>query len=125
MTSLIAGMDPVIGAAEPSSGGLGLNFIILILLFAGMWFLIIAPQRKKQKQHDALVKALKSGDSILTNGGIFGTVLSVKEDRVVVKVAENTKIELAKNYVASVLTAEKGKKKEATQQTKKLDDAKA
>lgn len=94
-----------IAQAAPAPGGGGMTqFIILGLLFAGMWFLIIAPQRKKQKQHDAMVKALKSGDRVVTNGGIYGTVVSVKTDRLSLRIAEGTKIDLARNAVASVIT---------------------
>jgi len=94
-----------IAQAEAPGGGGGAmtQFLILGLLFAGMWFLIIAPQRKKQKQHEAMVNALQSGDKVVTNGGIHGTIVSVKTDRLVVKIAENTKIELARHAVASVL----------------------
>ena len=82
-----------------------MQFLPIILLFVGMWFLIIAPQRKRQKQHDAMLKALKSGDEIVTSGGIFGTITNVKEDRFVVKIADNTKIEIGKSFVANKLEA--------------------
>jgi preprotein translocase subunit YajC len=73
------------------------------LLFAAMWFLMIAPQRKKQKQHEAMIKGLGNGDEVLTAGGIFGTVVAVKDDRFIVRVADNTKIELGKSFVSSVV----------------------
>jgi preprotein translocase subunit YajC len=73
------------------------------LLFAAMWFLMIAPQRKKQKQHEAMLKALGNGDEVVTAGGIFGTVVAVKDDRFVVRIADNTKVELGKSFVSSVL----------------------
>ncbi|WED66749.1 preprotein translocase subunit YajC [Synoicihabitans lomoniglobus] len=73
------------------------------LLFAAMWFLMIAPQRKKQKQHDAMLKALGNGDEVVTSGGIFGTIVSVKEDRFIVRVADNTKLEVGKSFVSTVL----------------------
>lgn len=103
VNDLLNTISPMVAQAEGAPPGMGMNFIVLILLFAGMWFLIIAPQRKKQKEHDALVKALKSGDSVLTNGGIYGNVINVKSDRLILKIAENTKIELAKNAVATVI----------------------
>ena len=73
------------------------------LIFAAMWFLMIAPQRKKQKQHEAMLKALGNGDEVVTAGGIFGTVVAVKEDRFVLRIADNTKVELGKSFVASVI----------------------
>ncbi|MBC2600748.1 preprotein translocase subunit YajC [Puniceicoccus vermicola] len=86
----------------PGGGAGGLTPILFfILLFAGMWFLIIAPQRKRQKQQEAMIKALKTGDKILTSGGIFGEITNVKDDRLVVKVAEGVKVELGRSFVAN------------------------
>jgi preprotein translocase subunit YajC len=75
----------------------------MVLLFAAMYFLMIAPQRKKQKEHDRMLKALESGDEIVTTGGIFGTITNVKDDRFVVRIADNTKIELGKGFVQTVV----------------------
>lgn len=90
--------------AAPAGGGLG-QFLPIILLFVGMWFLIIAPQRKRQKAHDKMLRELSTGDEIVTNGGIFGTITNVKDDRFVVKIADNTKIELGKGFVSSKIEA--------------------
>ena len=73
-----------------------------------MWFLLIAPQRKRQKEHDKMVEELKKGDKIVTTGGIFGTITNTKKDRFVVQVADSTKIELGRQFVsAKVEAAEK------------------
>lgn len=85
----------------PSPGGGLTPILFFILLFAGMWFLIIAPQRKRQKQQEAMIKALKTGDKILTSGGLFGEITNVKDDRLVVKIAEGVKIELGRSFVAN------------------------
>ena len=85
-------------------GGLG-QFLPIILLFAGMWVLIIAPQRKRQKAHSQMLSELKSGDEIVTSGGLYGTITNVKDDRFVVKIADNTKVELGKSFVASRIDA--------------------
>lgn len=66
-----------------------------------MWFLIIAPQRKRQKAHDQMLRDLKTGDEIVTSGGLYGTITNVKDDRFVVRIADNTKIELGKAFVAN------------------------
>ncbi len=71
----------------------------IVLLFGGMYFLLIAPQRKKQKEHEKMVKELKAGDEVMTASGIFGKVTSVKNDRIVVSIAENTKVEMNPSYV--------------------------
>ena len=90
--------------AAPSGGGLG-QFLPIVLLFLGMWFLIIAPQRKRQKAHDKMLTEIKKGDEIVTTGGLFGTVIRVKDDRFVVEIAENTRIELGKGFVSSKIEA--------------------
>ena len=68
-----------------------------------MWFLMIAPQRKKQKQHDQMLKELGNGDEVVTAGGIIGTITAVKDDRFIVRVADTTKVEVGKTFVSSVL----------------------
>lgn len=94
-----------IAQSQPPGGGLG-QFLPIILLFVGMWFLIIAPQRKRQKAHDKMLSELKTGDEIVTSGGIYGTITNVKDDRLVVRIADNTKIELGKSFVANKLGTE-------------------
>ena len=91
---------PIAQSAAPSGGGLG-QFLPIILLFVGMWFLIIAPQRKKQKAHDKMITELKTGDAIITSGGIYGSITNVKDDRFVVRVADNVKIELTKQSIGN------------------------
>ena len=83
-------------------GGFG-QIIFLVLMFAAMYFLMIAPQRKKQKEHDKMLASLGSGDEIITNGGIFGVITNVKDDRFVVRIADDTKIELGKGFIQSVV----------------------
>ncbi|NQY32281.1 MAG: preprotein translocase subunit YajC [Coraliomargarita sp.] len=100
--SVISSFLPLAQSA-PAGGGLA-QFLPIILLFAGMWFLIIAPQRKRQKQHDKMITELKTGDEIMTSGGIFGTITNVKDDRFVVRIADNTKVELSKNSIGSRVT---------------------
>lgn len=77
------------------------TFLPMILLFAGFWFLIIAPQRKKQKAHEKMLTELKNGDEIVTIGGMFATITNVKEDRFVIRIADGTKVEITKSSVAS------------------------
>lgn len=75
----------------------------LFLLMGAMYFLLIAPQRKKQKAHDAMVKELKNGDEIVTSGGIFGTIVAVKDDRFVVRVSDDSKFEIGKTFVSALV----------------------
>lgn len=92
--------------AQGTGGGGGLGqFLPIILLFVGMWFLILAPQRKRQKAHDKMLSELQTGDEIITSGGVYGTITNVKEDRFVVRIADSTKIELGKGFVTSKVTS--------------------
>jgi len=77
------------------------QFAPMILIFVAFWFLLIAPQRKKQKEHAKMLQALEKGAKVKTIGGVYGTVTGVKDDRFVLRIAENVKIEVAKEAVAS------------------------
>ena len=91
-------------AAPQQSGGFPSIMIVgYLLLFAAMYFFMIAPQRKKQKEHEKMLSALQTGDEVVTTGGIYGVITNVKEDRFVVRIAENTKIEVGKGFVQTVL----------------------
>src|SRR3954469_24990557 len=93
-----------VGAQSPGGPLDALKGMLPIaLMLGGFWFLFIAPQRKKQKEHDRMLKALQSGDEIISTGGIYGTITNVKEDRFVVRIADNTKIELGKSFIATVV----------------------
>jgi preprotein translocase subunit YajC len=97
MTKMIA------QTAAPAAGGFPPSMIIVWLLFiGGFYFLFIAPQRKKQKAHDKMLTELQTGDEVVTTGGIFGVITNVKDDRFVVRIAENTKIEVGKGFIQSV-----------------------
>ena len=76
-----------------------LNFLPFVLMLAAMYFLMFAPQRKKQKEHQKMLTELKVGDKVITNAGIYGAITSVKEDRFTLQIAESTKIEIAKQNI--------------------------
>ena len=92
----------VLGFAEGSSAPGFLNFVPIILVFAIFYFLLIAPMRKRQKALQALVENLKKGDRVVTNGGLYGTVASVDEKVVVLKLAENLKVRVARSAIAGL-----------------------
>jgi preprotein translocase subunit YajC len=75
----------------------------LVLMFAAMYFLLIAPQRKKQKAHEKMLTELKAGDEVVTAGGIYGTITSVKDDRFVVRIGDNNKVEVGKGFISTVV----------------------
>jgi|SRR5580692_7376292 preprotein translocase subunit YajC len=88
--------------AQPQGNPL-LSMLPLILLMGGLYFIMIAPQRKKQKELQKTINALGTGDEVVTTGGIFGVIAAVKSDRFVVRIADNTKIEVAKAFIQSVV----------------------
>ena len=90
------------GAPKGLFGGGSGMLIVYGLFIAAMWFLMIAPQRKKQKEHAKMLASIKAGDEILTSGGIYGTVVTVRDDRYVVRIGDSTKVEIAKSFVTGV-----------------------
>jgi preprotein translocase subunit YajC len=84
-------------------GGIGSFFIPLIFIFIIMYFVMIRPQKKRQEQQQKLIAALKTGDRVVTNAGIHGLISNVKENTVLLKVADNVKIEMDKAAVTTVL----------------------
>ena len=86
-----------------SGGGIGSFFVPLIFIFIIMYFVMIRPQKKRQEQQQKLVGNLKTGDRVVTNAGIHGLISNVKETTVLVKVADNVKIEIDKSAITNVL----------------------
>lgn len=85
-------------------GGAVAQFLPLILIFAIMYFLLIRPQQKKVKEHQAMVDALRRGDQVVTQGGLIGKVTNVKEDgEVQVEIAEGVKVRVVKATIAQVM----------------------
>lgn len=84
-------------------GGIGSFFIPLIFIFIIMYFVMIRPQKKRQEQQQKLIAGLKTGDRVVTNAGIHGLISNVKETTVLVKVADNVKIEIDKSAITNVL----------------------
>jgi len=92
-------------AAAPAGGGSGLTLLPLLLFIPLMYFVMIRPQQKRQKQWQQMLGGIKAGDKITTAGGIRGIILSIKDDAVIIRVApDNLKIEIAKSAIASVTT---------------------
>ncbi|HXN36267.1 MAG TPA: preprotein translocase subunit YajC [Opitutaceae bacterium] len=102
-------------AAPAAPAGFPISmFAEMALIFGAFYFLLIAPQKKKQKEHEKLVATLQSGDEIVTTGGIFGTITNVKDDRFVVRVSDNAKIEIGKGFVQTVLKKQGAEEKKAS-----------
>lgn len=90
---------PTEGAVNPVLSSLIIPYALIFLVF---WFLVIKPQKDKQKEHANRIKNLKKNDEVATSAGIHGTVVLVKDTTVVVRVDDNVKIEFDKESIARV-----------------------
>ena len=87
------------------------QFIPLILIFVIFYFFLIRPQQKRVKDHKAMVASLKRGDEVITSGGIIGTIERIMEDdRIEVVIGENTKVQIIRSTITSLLKKEEVKK---------------
>jgi preprotein translocase subunit YajC len=102
--------------APASANDMLLNFAPFVLIFVVMWFLLIRPQQKKAKEHRAMVAALKRGDRVVTNGGIYGQVTHVADDHLMVEIADGVKIKVVRDAVAAVPGKPEPVKKEESKQ---------
>ena len=87
-------------AGDAASQSPFFQFIPLVLILGVFWFLIIRPQQKKQKQHLNMVDSLRKGDKVVTNGGIFGTIIKVGDDRITLEIASKVQIQIERQQVA-------------------------
>jgi len=88
-------------APEEAEEGFNWTMILfLVLILGAFYFLMIRPQRKRQKEHQHLIEELKRGDRVVTAGGIFGVIETISEDSVVIKVESGMTMRVAKNMVA-------------------------
>jgi preprotein translocase subunit YajC len=87
-------------AGEAASQSPFFQFIPLVLILGVFWFLIIRPQQKKQKEHVSMVDSLRKGDKVITNGGIFGTIVKVGDDRITLEIASKVQIQIERQQVA-------------------------
>jgi preprotein translocase subunit YajC len=85
-------------------GGSPMFFIMIILMFVVMYFFMIRPQQKKQKQLKEMRKQLGKGDKIITQGGVFGTIVDVKDEYFLVEIDSNVKIRVVKDLVFKDVT---------------------
>ncbi len=96
--------------AAESSGLQGVMenpMIFMVLMFVMMYVVLIRPQRRRQKQLESLIKALKVGDEVVTIGGAHGVVTSLKEKTLMLRIADGVKVEFDRSAVASVVEDEK------------------
>jgi preprotein translocase subunit YajC len=101
MFSLLLAQAP---AAAPSGAGSGLiSMLPFVFIFVIMYYVMLRPQMRRQKEQAKLVSSLKTGDRVVTSSGIHGLISNVKETTVIVKVADNVKLEMEKTAVTNVV----------------------
>ena len=110
LVGTIHAMGKSSGTASESTGGIMGFLPMLVVMFVVMYFFIIRPQQKKQKDATNMLNSIKKGSKVSTVGGIQGTVVGVNENFVTLKIAENTKVEFKKSAINNVIDAEGNKK---------------
>jgi preprotein translocase subunit YajC len=90
------------GGASGSTGSMMTTFVTFGLIIVIFYFLIIRPQKKRDKETKDMLSSIKKGDKVVSIGGIHGTVMAVKETTVVVKVDDNTRMEFSKSAISSI-----------------------
>ncbi len=86
-----------------NQGNMLVQLIPFVVIFVIFYLLIILPARKKQKQHQSLIQALKGGERVVTAGGIYGTVTRVMDDRFEIQVDSNARVQVAKGSISAVV----------------------
>lgn len=119
---------PLMMAAPGADGSTGSGSIVPTLVTFGLvfvifYFLIIRPQNKKKKDAAEMLKALKKGDRVVSIGGIHGTIQSIKDDTVVLKIDGSTKITMSRSAISNVVEQSRPTKKAAPEPVE--DDAEA
>ena len=90
-----------------SGSGALVGLMPIVLMVAVFYFLLLAPQQRRQKKWQAMVNELKTGDKVITNGGLRGTIISIKDDAVQLRVPpDNLRLEVARSSIASVAKQE-------------------
>lgn len=99
---LLVPTDPFFALAAPPSGGASplVSFIPFVLVLGIFYFVILMPMKKRQKKVDEFLAALKSGDRVVTTGGLYGTIAKVEEQSVHLQIAPNVRVEVARSAIA-------------------------
>lgn len=101
---LLAPPDPFFALAAPPAGGASplVSFIPFLLVLGIFYFVILMPMKKRQKKVDEFLASLKSGDKVVTTGGLYGTVAKVEEQSVHLQIAPNVRVEVARSAIAGL-----------------------
>lgn len=101
--------DVATDAAAPAGGSPMSMMVIMLAFFGFMYFFMIRPQQKRQKEHAAMLSNIRKGDQIQTNGGLFGKVTAVDSTTLTVEIAPQIRVKIGKGFIARVVTDEKPK----------------
>lgn len=88
------------------------SILYIVALFAILYFLMIRPQQQRQKKHQEMIKSLRPDDRVTTVGGIFGTIIKLKEDSIILRIADNVRIEILKTAISQIVSKDEGESKE-------------
>ena len=88
-------------------GGIAQTILPLVFILAIFYLIVFMPARRRQKKLQDMIDNLKAGDKVITSGGIYGTIVGFKDDRIQLRVAENVKIEISRNAVTALQGSEK------------------
>jgi preprotein translocase subunit YajC len=94
-------VEPILLAQAPAPSGLGM-FLPLILIMVIFYFLMIMPAQRRQKKVAEMLKQLKTGDKVITNGGIYGTIVGLEDDAVQLRIAEQVKVKISRSAIAGL-----------------------
>lgn len=99
---LLVPADPFLALAAPPAGGASplVSFIPFVLVLGIFYFVILMPMKKRQKKVDDFLSTLKSGDRVVTTGGLYGTIAKVEEQSVHLQIAPNVRVEVARSAIA-------------------------
>lgn len=95
------GMLSILMAAPGGQGtGFSNQLVLILIIFAIFYFIVFRPMRKRQTEMEQMLAAIKNGDKVVTNGGIYGTVVGVSDDVVQLRISDHVKIQVAKSAIA-------------------------
>ena len=94
------------GASSSFTESTWFSLVPMILIFVVMYFLVLRPQEKKQKEHASMVKSVKKGEKVLLSSGIFGTIVKASDESeyVNVQISENSIVTVLKSYISDILS---------------------
>ena len=95
-------ISPAYAQSAAAGGSLFELLFPLVMVFAIIYFMILRPQQKRQREHTTMIEALRRGDTVVTQGGLVGKVAKVTDDEIDVDIAENTRVSVVKSMIISV-----------------------